>query len=93
VIPTTDGFEDDPGGIELAEDAFTAAWLQQDIVDNSDFKTPEGEHAEVAAATCSAASVDEQGVGSYQCVIDFASGQRQSQNIIVDASGAWVTNA
>ncbi|MEV4275242.1 hypothetical protein [Actinoplanes xinjiangensis] len=81
------------GGVELAADAFTAAWLQEDVVGNSDFKTVDGEVAEVAAATCSAVQVDTMGVGSYQCVIDFASGERQSQNINVDASGAWVTVA
>jgi hypothetical protein len=79
--------------VELSDDAFTGAWLQEEVVANSDFKTPDGEVAEVAAATCSAVDVDEMGVGSYQCVIDFASGQRQSQNINVDDTGAWVTVA
>ncbi len=77
--------------VELADDAFTGAWLQEEVVANSDFKTSDGEVAEVEAATCSAVDVDEMGVGSYQCVIDFTSGQRQSQNINVDDSGAWVT--
>lgn len=76
-----------------AADAFSAAWLQEEIVANSDFKTSEGETAEVSAATCSAMGVDQSGVGVYQCVIDFASGQRQSQTINVDATGAWVTSA
>jgi hypothetical protein len=79
--------------VELADDAFTSAWLQEEVVANGDFKTPTGEPAEVTGATCSAVDIDEMGVGSYQCVIDFTSGQRQSQNIIVDASGSWVTNA
>jgi hypothetical protein len=79
--------------VELADDAYTAAWLQDEIVANGDFKTPEGEQSEVASATCSALDIDEMGVGSYQCVIDFASGQRQSQNINLDDSGAWVTVA
>lgn len=79
--------------VELADDAYTAAWLQDEIVANGDFKSADGEPSEVASATCSALDIDEMGVGSYQCVIDFTSGQRQSQNINLDDSGAWVTVA
>jgi hypothetical protein len=95
-VPATDVVktEDAPvEEVELADDAYTAAWLQEEIVANGDFKTADGEQSEVASATCSALDIDEMGVGSYQCVIDFASGQRQSQNINLDDSGAWVTVA
>ncbi|WP_433795057.1 hypothetical protein [Actinoplanes sp. CA-252034] len=74
-------------------DALDAAWLQESITESGNFRNADGSDAEVDSATCSAVDVDEAGAGSYQCVIDFVSGERQSQNIIVDPSGAWVTNA
>jgi hypothetical protein len=70
-------------------DKFTATWIENQLVTNSDFKNQSGTVVKVSAATCAPDRVTARGVGTYACAIDFADGYRGTYEVTVDAAGAW----
>ncbi|GGQ83915.1 hypothetical protein [Couchioplanes azureus] len=70
----------------------TPASLENAIVTESDFRDSDGTAAVVEAASCAAANVDDDGTGTYRCLIDFKDGDRVSYQVTVDSRGNWVTD-
>ena len=68
----------------------SSASLERSIVANSDFTTPDGTAVTAEAATCTPGMVDNDGAGSYTCVIDFAGNDSMSYQVTLDTSGKWI---
>lgn len=79
-------------GSAVAASATTAGSLETSIVASGDFKTSSGATAKAVDATCTPDTVDENGVGKYRCMIDFADKSRASYVVTVGADGKWVTD-
>ncbi|MEV4343090.1 hypothetical protein AB0J83_01225 [Actinoplanes sp. NPDC049596] len=74
-----------------ASDPITPQWLQEPIVAQAKVTNDDGKVLKATDATRVAASVDSQGAGAYQCLVDFEGGVQGSYRITVDSDGRWVT--
>ncbi|WP_097328079.1 hypothetical protein [Paractinoplanes atraurantiacus] len=70
----------------------TRAQLEKSIVAQAEISDANGFAVSATDATCVAASVDSRGAGTYQCVIEFENGARQSYQVTADSDGRWVTS-
>ncbi|MFF5083269.1 hypothetical protein ACFY36_40015 [Actinoplanes sp. NPDC000266] len=70
----------------------TRAQLEKSLVAEAALTDDNGFAVNATDATCVAASVDSRGAGTYQCLIEFENGLRQSYQVTADSHGRWVTS-
>jgi hypothetical protein len=49
--------------------------------------------AKPAKASCVAMSVDDAGVGTYRCIVDYDDDSRLSYQVTMGADGKWVSDS
>ncbi|XVV16398.1 hypothetical protein ACQP2X_19150 [Actinoplanes sp. CA-131856] len=74
------------------EGRLTRAQLEKSLVAGAALTDDNGFAINATDATCVAASVDSRGAGTYQCLIEFENGARQSYQVTADSHGRWVTS-
>ncbi len=91
IIVASSGGASDTSG--LTSGKVTSASLEASIVRDGEFKSSDGTVAKPSDATCTAGTVDDNGAGTYRCMIDFADNSRASYVVTTDAAGKWVTDS
>ena len=69
----------------------TPSQLDTQLVDSGQWTNGAGISTTATDATCVESAVHGDGTGTYVCLVDFDSGQRQTINVTVGSDGSWVT--
>ncbi|XVU29301.1 hypothetical protein ACQPZJ_20195 [Actinoplanes sp. CA-054009] len=77
--------------VAVSGDRVTAASLEKSIVSTTEVTTPQGKVVRATDASCVASSVDSQGIGTYDCLVDFDNGMQMSYDVTADER-SWVAN-
>lgn len=68
----------------------TADSVEQALLDKGDFRTSDGSTIDPTGATCSPKKVNDAGIGTWSCVIEFGTKTREKLQVTVPANGHWV---
>ena len=88
-------------GVLIAAVAFTASTvttkvmtpsqLDSQLVESSDWTNGLGDSVTATDAQCEESTVQQDGSGTYACIVSFSGGTRQTFNVTVGSDGTWVT--